>query len=313
MYGELFVPQIAEGLMIRAGRYIAIPDIEAQLAPNNYMYSHSLTYTFDNYTNTGVQSSLALTKNWFVQFGVSVGSDTAPWHWGETVPNPFPNPVYPGSTMPKDPGAIPSITAGIRYQTDNGRDNIYVVADAVNSGVWGYNNLQWYGVTWFHNFNDRWHLAFETYSISQHNVLNAADPANIIAKGGFPFTPANGFNFNAPNFAQCSNPSALTCSTHVFTALAYLNYKFSPLDNVSGRAEFYDDMEGQRTGTKTRYVEFGVGWQHWMSPQVELRPEVSYYRSLDANAFNGNFNANPIVLPNKDFALIGSMDLIWHF
>jgi hypothetical protein len=61
----------------------------------------------------------------------------------------------------------------------------------------------------------------------------------------------------------------------------------------------------------------GVGWQHWLSPQVELRPEVSYYRSLDANAFNGNFNAlnangTPIA-PNKDYSLVGSMDLIWHF
>ena len=40
-YGELFVPQIADGLLIRIGRFISLPDIEAQLAPNNYMYSHS--------------------------------------------------------------------------------------------------------------------------------------------------------------------------------------------------------------------------------------------------------------------------------
>ena len=52
-YGEVFVPQVMEGLLIRFGRYISIPDIEAQLAPNNYMYTHSMTYTFDNYTNTG--------------------------------------------------------------------------------------------------------------------------------------------------------------------------------------------------------------------------------------------------------------------
>ena len=32
---------------IRVGRYISLPDIEAQLAPNNYTYSHSLLYTFD--------------------------------------------------------------------------------------------------------------------------------------------------------------------------------------------------------------------------------------------------------------------------
>ena len=67
-----------------------MPDIEAQLAPNNYMYTHSMTYTFDNYTNTGLQGSLALNKNWIVQLGLSDGSDTLPWHAGATTPNPSP-------------------------------------------------------------------------------------------------------------------------------------------------------------------------------------------------------------------------------
>jgi hypothetical protein len=39
-YGEVFIPQVMEGLMLRFGRFISIPDIEAQLAPNNYMYTH---------------------------------------------------------------------------------------------------------------------------------------------------------------------------------------------------------------------------------------------------------------------------------
>jgi hypothetical protein len=77
-------------------------------------------------------------------------------------------------------------------------------------------------------------------------------------------------------------------------------------------------MEGQRTGVKTRYVDFGIGWQHWFSPQIEIRPEVVYYRSLDANGFNGNLNAIPVsagrgaIASNRNFAWIGSMDLIWH-
>jgi hypothetical protein len=33
-----------------------------------------------------------------------------------------------------------------------------------------------------------------------------------------------------------------------------------PLDNISYRAEFVDDYQGQRTGTKTRYIETGIGW-----------------------------------------------------
>ena len=109
-YGEVFFPQVAQGLMVRFGRYISIPDIEAQLAPNNYMYTHSMTYTFDNYTNTGIEGTLAATKNWIFQLGLTVGTEALPWQYNAKIPNPFPNPLYPGTTMLKDPGATPSIT-----------------------------------------------------------------------------------------------------------------------------------------------------------------------------------------------------------
>jgi Putative beta-barrel porin-2, OmpL-like. bbp2 len=308
VYGELFIPQVADGLLLRLGRFISVPDIEAQLAPNNYMYTHSLTYTFDNYTNNGLQGTLALNKNWFVQLGVTVGSDTGPWNWGATVPNPFPNPVFPGNTMLKDPGAQPSITAGVRWQSDSGHDNVYIVSDAINAGNWGYNNLQWTGVTWYHTINKEWHFAWETYTLFQRNVLNAADPGGIIAAGGQPFSV---LKFNAPNFAQCANPQALTCDARAFTSVMYLNWHFRPLDNLSFRFEYYDDMQGQRTGIKTRYVETGIGWQHWLSPQIELRPEVTYYNALDAKAFDGNpFNG---VAPTRHYAVVGAADLIWHF
>ena len=322
MYGEAFFPQIGEGLLVRLGRYIAIPDIEAQLAPVTYMYSHSMSYALDNYTNEGLIGTLAVTKNWFLQLGVTIGTETAVWHLGQTVPNPFPNPVYPGNTMPKDPGAVPSLTAAIRWQSDSGYDDFYLTANGINGGQWGYNNLQWFGGTYYHKFNEQWHLAFEMYTLSQRNVLNQnnAEAQTIIANGGYPFTLANGFNFNAPDFAQC-DATQVSCTARVVAAVAYLNYKFSPLDNISFRPEFYDDMEGQRTGVKTRYANFGVGWQHWFSPQVEIRPEVAYYHSLDANAFNGNVDACPAsanckvsaIAPDKNFAWIASMDLTWHF
>jgi hypothetical protein len=313
VYGDVFIPQVLDGLHIRVGRYISIPDIEAQLAPNNYMYSHSLTYTYDNYTNTGIHSTLALNKNIITQLGVSVGTEAMPWHWGATIPNPFPNPVYPGATMLKDPGAQPSLTAGIRATSDDGRDNINIVATGINNGAWGYNNLQWTGFTAYHKFNDQWHISIEGYELFQRKVLNASDPLGIVANGGYPFSPAQ-ISFNAPGLAQCANPAELTCTARSYAALAYLNYQFSPLDNLSFRAEFYDDEEGQRTGTKTRYVETGIGWQHWYSPQIEVRPEVSYYRSLDAPAFNGNSNALPVpIAPTRYYAVIGSADVIVHF
>ncbi len=311
-YGELYIPQVAEGLLLRFGRYISIPDIEAQLAPNNYMYSHSMTYSFDNYTNEGIVGSLALTKNFIVQLGVVEGSDTAIWNGGQRVTNPAPNPLYPGSTFLKDPGAQPSLVACMRYTWNNGNDTIYPCMDGINSGRWGYNNLQWYGLTYYHKFNDKWHISYEIYETHQNNVANLNNPiaAAAIAAGGTPFSPQY-MPFNAPNAAQCSNPSSLTCTTKAVGTVAYINYQFSPLDNISFRPEFFDDEQGQRTGTKTRYVNFGIGWQHWLSPQVELRPEIDYDYALDRNAFNGNANVG--TAPNRHYTALGAMDIIAHF
>ena len=312
VYAELYVPQVAQGLLIRAGRFISLPDIEAQLAPNNYMYSHSLTYTFDNYTNTGVQATLAATKNLFLQFGVSVGSDTTAWNAGEHINNPFPNPLYPGSRYLKDPGAKPSVTGCIRYETNSAKDNIYVCADAINNGEYGYNNLQWYGLTYYHKFNDKWHISLESYNLHEKDVPNLNNPiaVNAIAQGGTPFSPQN-IPFNAPNGARCNDAATLKCTATAQSGLAYLNYQFTPLDNLSIRGEYYDDMQGQRTGTQTRYLEFALGVQHWLSPQIELRPEIAYYNSLDAKAFNGNSNLG--IAPNKNYAYVLSGDLIAHF
>ena len=201
-YGEVFIPQVAQGLMIRFGRYISIPDIEAQLAPNNYMSSHSMTYTFDNYTNTGIELTLAATKNWTIQAGLTVGTEAMPWHVGQTIANPFPNAIFSGTTMAKDPGAQPSGTFGVRWTSDSGHDDINFVADGINNGTWGYNNLQWYGFTYYHKFNDQWHISFETYNEHQNNVPNLNNPTavNIIANGGTPFSPQY-MPFNAPGAA----------------------------------------------------------------------------------------------------------------
>ena len=72
-----------------------------------------------------------------------------------------------------------------------------------------------------------------------------------------------------------------------------------------------DDQVGQRTGTPNRYFESGIGWQHWLSPQIELRPEVTYYHAFDHAAFNGNSNLG--IAPDKKDALVASGDIIMHF
>jgi hypothetical protein len=307
LYGELFIPQVAEGLMLRVGRYIALPDIEAQLAPNNYMYTHSLTYAFDNYTNEGVQASLAVSPNVILQFGINVGTETTVTNVGQTILNPAPgNPLFPAARIPKDPGAqLPSFTACARFNWNHGNDNFQPCMNGINNGQWGYNNLQWYGATYYHKFNDHWHISMESYYEYEDGVPNLNNPTVTggLANGTIA-TPFSELNFNAPNMAHCATAAALRCNAYAVGAVAYINYSPEPRDNFSFRPELYYDPQGQRTGTPATYYEFTVGWQHFFSPQLEARPELGYYHSNGANAFNGG---------TKNYTVIGAGDLIWHF
>lgn len=342
VYGELYIPYVAEGLVLRLGRYISLPDIEAQLAPNNYMYTHSMTYSWDNYTNEGLQGTLAVTKQLMVQLGASVGTEAWIAHWGQNIPNQLQyipaglinsyvtsgplatgtikNPLYGGPTYPKDPGAVPSYTACFRYTFNDGKDNIYPCADAINGGQWGYNNIQWYGTTIYHKFNDQWHISYEFYDIHGNGIPNINNPIAQAAtyNGGEPFSS---LAYNAPNEANChssapagSLATPLRCNAYTIGTVAYINYSPNPLNNFSFRPEFYDDEEGWRTGTRATYYDFGIGWQHWLSPQIEFRPEVDYYRSVDAKAFNIQSPATCSgCYEPKNYTVIGAMDMIVHF
>jgi hypothetical protein len=88
---------ILGGEKVRIGRYISIPHIEAQLAPNNITYTHSLTYTWDHYTNNGFVASLQVNPSLLVQLGISDGTETTIWNCCRSLPNLFgPNPLYSG-------------------------------------------------------------------------------------------------------------------------------------------------------------------------------------------------------------------------
>ena len=313
VYADWYTPFVGNGLNIRVGRYISVPDIEAQLAPNNYMYSHSMTYTFDNYTNEGVLATYAVNKNWILQGGVSIGTEATFQHEWQTIPNTNPNALYPGNSFKRDPGARPALTGCFRWNADDGKTDVNACADAINNGEWGYNNLQWTGIVFYHAFDEHWHLSAEVYQEHQNhvpNLNNAYVQTNIVATGaGTPFSP-NIMPFNAPSMAYCSNPAALTCTSKSTGMTAYLNYSPNALDNFSIRPEIYKDPQGQRTGTPTTYHNIALGWQHWLSPQIEMRPEIAYYHA-GAAAFNGNSNLG--IAANKTSETIISGDIIFHW
>jgi Putative beta-barrel porin-2, OmpL-like. bbp2 len=67
-------------MVIKIGRYISPPHIEAQLAPDNYLYTHSLMFTYDCHTQTGINAAIKLNDQWSILFGIHPGDDIAPWN-----------------------------------------------------------------------------------------------------------------------------------------------------------------------------------------------------------------------------------------
>jgi hypothetical protein len=327
MYVDLFWPQVAQGLEVRVGRYISIPDIEAQLAPNNLMYTHSITYSWDNYTNTGVVGSLQVTKNTMLQLGITDGTETPLWHSGQRIRNlaqtfldPVTNqietnPLYPKSTYPRDPGNSPSVTACARFVWNDGWDTFYPCVDGLNMGGWGYNNIQWKGFTYYHKWNEHWSIDYESYWLTGYKIGNLESPVfqALYAAGGTPFSPQN-IPVNSTNLVYCGGSTTkLDCTANAYSAVFYLNYTLDPLNNISFRPEWYFDKQGWRTGTggMTQYAEFTVGWQHWWSPQIEFRPEVGYWRSFSTPAYNGDVYRG--LAANRKITTEFAADVIMHF
>ena len=69
---------------------------------------------------------MAVTKNLTLQLGLVVGTETMPWNIGARAPNyavlaGLADPLYPGMTMLKDPGAQPSVEPGANISTNSVR------------------------------------------------------------------------------------------------------------------------------------------------------------------------------------------------
>jgi hypothetical protein len=267
-YVDLYFPQVAEGMNVRIGRYISLPDIEAQLAPNNYTYSHSILYTFDAYTQTGINTTIRLNNHWMVQVGLSAGNDVAPWV-GE-------------------PDAKPTLNSCVAYTWQNGRDNHYACLNSLNSGKYAYNNVQSVYYTWYHKFgNSSWHTDTEWWYMWEKVVPN-------VNPGGAPVAAAALLETNA-NGAWCDSPQQLTCTAPEQAVVNYVEKQFSKHDYFTIRNEFFDDGKGQRTGFKSKYSEHLLGWGHWIGNTILIRPELRYERSYDVPAYNNGTKKDQLV------------------
>jgi hypothetical protein len=79
----------------------------------------------------------------------------------------------------------------------------------------------------------------------------------------------------------------------------YINYQHDPHNIVTWRTDYLNDTTGQRTGFKGSFLEFDLGYTHWVGDALELRPEARIERELTApNAsITGYAYDNPCYAP----------------
>ena len=320
-YLDGYFPHVGKGMTVRIGRYISLPDIEAQLAPNNYTYSHSILYTYDCYTQLGVNATIKLSDHWTVQGGVSPGCDTMPW-----------------TTDAKVTG-----NACVVYTWNNGGDALNTCDNTINDGKYAYNNLTAFYETWYHRINATWHTdteAWYQYMKAAPNMYwyNTGTPNT--ASTPWPETNGSGVNLNFGAVCQDPRAAASTQSSRCYAPdwaiTNYVEHNFwKNTASLNIRNEIVDDIKGQRTGTPAIYEEHMVGFDFWSGTTVTFRPELSFtkcyskYKTLDGKDVSctdisagssiasdtGEGIGNPY-LPTgrgKTAVLTLAADLIFHF
>jgi hypothetical protein len=326
-YMDFYIPHVGQGMNVRVGRYVSLPDIEAQLAPNNYTYSHSILYTVDCYTQTGIVGTVKASDHWTFQAGVSSGCDTMPWTIDAKLTGTF----------------------CAQYTWSNGGNDLYTCANSVNDSKYAYNNLAAYYETWYHRISATWHTDTEfwyQYEKDTPNMywFNGTDPTTGIQYANTASTPWPEATFYRPgqgavnlNFgAVCKDPrlpasrQPARCYAPELAVTNYVEHNFwHNTTSLNMRNEWVNDIDGQRTGTPAKYEEHMVGFDFWAGSAVTFRPELSYTHAyskygltalnIDPGASVANLEgvsqgsaSNPLGL-GKNQALTIAADFIWHF
>jgi hypothetical protein len=284
LYANFYIPYIAQGMNIIVGRIISLPDIEQQLAPNNLMASHSLVYSFDNYTMWGIWTGTKLNKNWLLQVGLACGVDIAPW---ETV----------------DPGDQPTGSIMLQYISTGGHDSFYIGMNSFNGGQFGFNNLQECIESYTHKFNDAWWTTFEAQYMWTKGCSTGPTASVPIEDGFYPTKNGTARAGGVVNYTCCR-----LAGNTFFTI----------------RNEYWDDPRGYRSSYGSDYYEGALGFTWWPTKLIVVRPEVRFEHAFKHNGLassSANFNstgapevvAGPYDNGTKQSQLTFAVDITYHF
>jgi Putative beta-barrel porin-2, OmpL-like. bbp2 len=276
-YGIVYLPKIGQGTYVEIGRYISPPDIEAQLAPNNFLYTHSLMFDFDSYTQTGFLFQTKLSNYWTIEYALDWGEDIAPWDGSAHFPTGlFLARWISHSNRDSVLFGQNSMSLGSRngqnFTTYTNGYYINPTTGAQMPMIWGHDNLQQSNATWTHVFNPGFQNQVEVYYLYEYNAYVGGTINNYnVATGGPVYLGAGG------------GPGAFLPGLSSATGVVdYLEYKFSPKDFVSFRTDYINDPRGERSGFATAYGSLTLGVTHRFSNVFMIRPELRTEKAFRA-------------------------------
>jgi hypothetical protein len=267
-YLDVYVPCVAQGLIVRVGRWIACPDIETQFAPDNYLGTHSLLFTFDTYTQTGAMATMMLNKQWTVQACINAGNDMAPWY----------------------KGAIACGMFGVRWVAKGNNDSVYAVLNQINNAEFrhfiqdgqpaGHDNFNYPVVTWQHRFNEIVHTKTEAYFMWQRDAELGGTPS---------LGPVRSFGGGG------GDGMLLPGLSFAYGTVNYTMFLLSKRDFLTVRNEWWKDERGMRSGFPGTYNSHTIGLTHNFTPELQIRPEIGFYRNWTEPAFDLGTRKNMIL------------------
>src|SRR5262249_21906154 len=145
-------------------------------------------------------------------------------------------------------------------------DSVYFGLDSIGAGKFrdGHDDLQVFVANWQHRFSERLHTMTEGYFIWQRDALTGGTVIN---------GPPRSF------FTAVGPGTPLPGISPVLGLVNYTNLMLSPRDYITVRNDIMDDFRGERTGFRTLYSEHTIGWCHYLTPEITMRPEVRFDHS----------------------------------
>ena len=240
-YAQAYLPNVAKGLEIRAGRFFGQYGVESIAGVDTPFVSRAYNFIYNPFTHTGLLTTLKLNDTWTVQNGIVTGSD-----------------VF------FDSAAEPTYIGSLKWSADDGQSSL-LLATILGSGR--YNPIE---------------------EFSNPQIFDLVCSRELSENLTYTLDALYGFQTDVPGIG--------TAQWYAF--VNYFSYRWTEQLFATTRLEFFDDINGDRTGSEGRYTAVTTGLDYRPKHNLMLRPEIRYDYNNQSRPFG---NASGLFTAAFDF------------